>query len=129
MIVKRSNAATLKFTNMKCPKCHTDVIEETIDGRKRQTCPQCSYMHYDPRKDGGGYDEITDDIADEVATNGASEAMATVLINTVFRADPGGKSSADQMAEWCQIHGFHFSTHDGKDANGKKAQFIRFARI
>lgn len=113
---------------MKCPKCQTEVVEEMVGGRKRQTCPKCAYMHYDHHGASSGFDEITDDILDELAGNGSAEILSAVLINTVFRSESGEKTSAEKIAEWCKTHGFRFSTFDGKDAHGKKAQFIRFSR-
>ena len=72
---------------MKCPTCQTELNEQTIEDRKRTTCPSCSYMHYEPRKVTGAYYEFVDDIADDVASKGCCEMMTVALRNVCFPKD------------------------------------------
>jgi hypothetical protein len=78
-------------------------------------------MHYEPRKESGAYYEFVDDIADDVANKGHCESMTVALRNVCFQKD-------GDLEAWCKLHGFAFDLYFGKDAQGKKQQFVRFSR-
>lgn len=117
---------------MNCPKCNAPLVDETIEGRRRERCTKCNYMKYDRRKVTDGYHSIVDDIADEVASKGMARSDWVVLINTAFSAGSSfhgharGRTSEEQLKDWCAVHGFKYEAVRGNDANGKSTTWIHF---
>jgi hypothetical protein len=112
---------------MKCPKCNSETVETVVEGRNRHSCQSCGFMQYDSRGTTSGYYEMVDDIADSVAAHGEHQEMAVALANTCFRTS-ADKTFQHRIAEWCNLHGFAFSSVERSDAHGKCQQYIRFAR-
>jgi hypothetical protein len=100
-----------------CNICNSDnIITSSYNDQSIFRCVNCGHTWYGQRKHSGGFTSISDEILEEVNTNGICERDTSILLNTIFNNKDSNENTtfASRVQRWASAYYLQYYFSDDR---------------